>query len=296
MTTPACSIIIRTLNEARYLGELLGMIRNQDYPQALIETIVVDSGSTDGTLAIAAEHGCRIRHLARAEFSFGRSLNLGCEEARAPWLVVISGHCVPVDSNWLWKLLQPLRDPDVAVVYGRQVGGPASRYSELAHFNKYFPPHQPDAQVPYFCNNANLALQRAYWVTQRFDETLTGLEDMQFAKRLWEQGKRIVYVPEAAVYHHHHEKWATVKRRYEREAIALQQIMPEVHVHWHDAMRYFVAGVLGDWSRAMQQRVLLKKGAEIVAFRFCQFYGAWRGNHMHRALSRRQKNRYFYPH
>lgn len=292
---PVCSIVIRTLNEGRYLAEVLTAIRGQDYPATLVEVVVVDSGSTDRTLEIAAEHGCRTVHLTRAEFSFGRSLNLGCEVAAGQTLVFISGHCVPTEKSWLWKLVQPLRDDEVAITYGRQVGGPETKFSEHALFAKYFPEHGGNDQASFFCNNANLALKRSCWERVRFDETLTGLEDMHLARQLWQQGRKIVYVPEAAVYHYHHEPWRQVKRRYEREAIALREIMPEVHVHWHDAVRYFTAGVLGDFGRALQQKTLLRHAGEIMAFRFCQFYGAWRGNHAHRRLSRRQKDRYFYP-
>jgi len=102
-------------------------------------------------------------------------------------------------------------------------------------------------------------------------------------------------VPKAAVFHYHHERWAQVRRRYEREAIALHRIMPEVHVQWHDALRYFAAGVLGDMALALSRRQLFQKLPEIVAFRACQYHGAWRGNHAHRELSRRQKERYFFP-
>lgn len=290
-----CSIIIRTLNEGRYLGQLLEGIRAQEYSQSEIEIIVVDSGSTDDTLAIAEKGGCRILHLKRSEFSFGRSLNIGCDAANGKYLVFISGHCVPVDKHWLSNLLQPFSDPNTAISFGRQVGGAETRFSEHSLFAKYFPEHPEHNQPPFFCNNANLALRSECWKEHRFDESLTGLEDMYIAKQLWQQKRKIVYAPSASVYHYHHESWGQVRRRYERESLALREIMPEVHVQWHDAVRYFSAGVLSDLSDALQQRVFLSKAFQIVAFRFCQFYGAWRGNHLHRNLSRQRKERYFYP-
>ena len=76
------SIVIRTLNEARYLPELLAAIASQQAPGWDVETVIVDSGSTDGTLDIAHRAGCLVRHIRPEEFSFGRSLNLGCEAAR----------------------------------------------------------------------------------------------------------------------------------------------------------------------------------------------------------------------
>ena len=71
------SIIIRTFNEAKHLGRVLQKIDRQHGRDDDREVLVVDSGSTDDTLAIAKSHGARVLHIPRAEFSFGRSLNRG---------------------------------------------------------------------------------------------------------------------------------------------------------------------------------------------------------------------------
>lgn len=288
------SLVIRTYNESRYLPQLLDAVRRQTVPADQREVIIVDSGSQDATPQIARDAGCRIVNIAQSEFSFGRSLNKGCDAAQGRHLVFISGHCVPVQDTWLERLVAPL-DAEAAITYGRQEGGPESKFSEHMLFAKYFPAADVPPPSPFFCNNANAALRRDIWLRHRFDETLTGLEDMHLGRRVVADGHKVRYVPEASVYHFHHETWRKVKIRYEREAIALQQIMPEVHVHASDALRYFVAGVMGDWARALSQRKFLKFAGEIVAFRFCQYYGTWKGNHIHRQLSRQAKEKYFYP-
>jgi glycosyltransferase involved in cell wall biosynthesis len=290
------SIVIRTHNESRYLPELLLSIREQSIPSDQYEVVIVDSGSTDATLDIAKRHGCRIQHIRQSEFSFGRSLNVGCDAALGRFLIFISGHCVPVGHKWLENLLVPLESKEAHITYGRQEGGVETRFSEHMLFAKYFPAADVPPPNEFFCNNANSAIVRDIWAKYRFDETLTGLEDMHIARQVVADGGKVRYVPSASVYHFHHESWSRVKRRYEREAIALQKIMPEVHVHASDAIRYFIAAVLGDWAKAISQNQFLKRGWEISCFRFCQYYGTWRGNHMHRNLSRRAKERYFYPH
>ena len=76
--TPAVSIIVRTLNEAKFLPECLQKIGEQKYGGP-VEVVVVDSGSTDDTVKIAANFNVKIVHISKSEFTFGRSLNVGCE-------------------------------------------------------------------------------------------------------------------------------------------------------------------------------------------------------------------------
>jgi L-ascorbate metabolism protein UlaG (beta-lactamase superfamily) len=289
------SIIIRTLNEAHFLGELLIAIETQDCPGLRPEVIVVDSGSNDGTIEIAYRHGCRVQTIDRSEFSFGRSLNLGCATAQGDILVIISGHCVPTDAHWLGRLCSPICDGHAEYVYGGQIGGPKSRWSEQRIFAKYFPQLSIIPTGGFYCNNANAAITREAWKQYGFDEELTGLEDMELAQRLVRDGGRVGYVAEAKVIHHHRETWRTVRRRFEREAIALQRIMPQVHVGVHDMIRYFLTSITKDLGVALAQGKLFGTFGEILAYRWNQYLGTYLGNRELRKLSHAEKEKYFYP-
>jgi glycosyltransferase involved in cell wall biosynthesis len=289
------SVVIRTLNESRHLPALLRGIARQVAPGVDIETVIVDSGSTDGTLKIAESFGARLVHIRKEEFSFGRSLNYGCEAATGDALVMVSGHCIPVDEHWIARLVEPLGQDGVVYAYGGQRGDVGTRFSEREIFAKYFPAESRVPQDGFFCNNANSALLKAAWREHRFDEQLTGLEDMHLAKTLVEAGHRIAYVAPAAVFHLHDETWAQVRRRFEREAIALQRIMPEVQLSLVDVARYLAGAVWNDFNVALRQRCLLAKAAEIVTYRFMQFSGSYRGNHSQRILASEMKEQYFYP-
>ena len=61
------------------------------------------------------------------------------------------------------------------------------------------------------------------WKQHRFDESLTGLEDMYLGKKLCEEGSQIAYISSASVFHIHDESWGQVRVRYEREAVALRR-------------------------------------------------------------------------
>ena len=72
------SVVIRTLNEEKHLDELLRSIRSQKSDLFDIEVVIVDSGSLDRTLEIANNYAARITYIKKREFTFGRSLNIGC--------------------------------------------------------------------------------------------------------------------------------------------------------------------------------------------------------------------------
>jgi glycosyltransferase involved in cell wall biosynthesis len=289
------SVVIRTLNEGRYLDDLLVMIGRQGVAGHGVEVVVIDSGSTDATVAIAERHGCRLTTIRKEEFSFGRSLNRGCAVSSGDILVFISGHCIPVGDDWLAKLCQPVIDGRVAYSYGRQIGDDDSNYSERRIFAKYFPDASAIPQDGFFCNNANAALLRSVWRDQPFDETLTGLEDMDLAKRLVARGLKIGYVADAPVFHHHTETWTAVRRRFEREAIALRTIMPEVHLSFLDVLRYVATSVRSDWQAAARNGVHSTSGFDMLRYRWNQYTGSYKGNHEHRRLSQSAKERFFYP-
>lgn len=293
--TQLASIIIRTLNESRHLDELLKAIAAQRTADFGMEVVLVDSGSTDGTLEIAKHHGCRITTIDKSEFSFGRSLNRGCAFADGDYLVFVSGHCIPAGDRWLEQLLWPLREGLASYTYGRQIGRDTTKFSEGMLFRKYYPTESSIPQQGYFCNNANAAVTREAWVHYQFNEELTGLEDMYLAKQIVADGGRVAYVAEAPVHHIHDETWSQIRLRYEREALALRNILPELHFSLLDFLRCYFSGVTADLLAAWREGVWRGNVVDILRFRLMQYWGAYRGNHEHRKLSKEMKMRYFYP-
>ena len=289
------SIIIRTLNEAQYLESLLSQIQKQILGGLSYEIILVDSGSVDATLEIAERYGCRILHIERENFSFGRSLNIGCAAAAGDILVIVSGHCVPTDDYWLQNLCQPLMNGSAGYVYGRQLAGDLSSYSESRIFSKFYPVKSSVPQDGFFCNNANAAILRTVWDAHRFDEDLTGLEDMELAKRFALTGGLIGYVADAKVFHYHQESWQQIRKRFERESIALQNIMPQVQISIFDTFRYMLSSIWMDWISSLNEKDLKIRFFELFRYRYNQYIGSWMGNHHHRKLSKIEKDRYFYP-
>lgn len=289
------SIVIRALNEEKWLGDALSACQTQIVENAEIEIILVDSGSTDDTLKIAEEYGCRIVHIKKSDFTFGRSLNYGCEAATGDYLVLISAHCIPANERWLGNLIAPLRAGDADYVYGRQVGHEVTRFSEHQIFAHYFPDYDKNPQNDFFINNANSALSKECWERYKFDENVTGLEDMVLGKAITEDGGKIAYIANAPVFHIHEETLKQTMRRYYREALTLREIMPQVQFHFGDFLRFYLAAIFHDISEAISQRKSASVFTDIMAFRWVQYWGTYRGHNEHRQLSRAQKEQYYYP-
>lgn len=295
MRRPSVSIIFRALNEEKWFADALQACQDQSLCGPDVEIILVDSGSTDGTLEIARRFGCKIVRIKKEDFSFGRSLNYGCRAASGDYLVFISAHCVPSEETWLENLIAPLKAGIADYVYGRQLGHDVSRFSEHQIFAQYFPETSKLPQDGYFINNANSAMLKSVWQDNPFDEDVTGLEDMVLAQELQKRGRRIGYVAEAPVLHIHEESFNQTWTRYYREALTLHQIMPDMHFHFGDFLRFFAIGVFHDAVKARKAGKFLPKFGEIFLFRFMQYWGTYRGHNQKRALSRVKKDLYYYP-
>lgn len=81
---PRITLIIPTLNEERYIAGCLNTLLDTDYPPDRIETLVVDGGSTDRTVAIVEEMAAaypRLRVLRNPKRIQSAALNLGIAAA-----------------------------------------------------------------------------------------------------------------------------------------------------------------------------------------------------------------------
>jgi glycosyltransferase involved in cell wall biosynthesis len=291
--TPLCSLIIRAYNEEAHIGRLLSGVMQQTVTD--VEIILVDSGSTDATVAIARQYPVKVVALRPEEFSFGRALNLGCRAARGEFLVFASAHVYPIYQDWLEQLLAPFAEADVVLSYGRQRGAPYSRYAERQVFEKWYPARSELRQRHPFANNANCAIRRYAWEALPYDEALTGLEDVDWAKRALAEGGALAYVAEAEVVHVHDESAAQIYRRYWREALALKSILPEERLPLHECALLLGRNVIADAYHAWHDGEPLWRLGEIVQYRLMQFAGTYRGLHHKGPVTNQTKERFYYP-
>lgn len=294
MDSPRASIIVRCYNEAEHIGKLLYGISEQTIQN--YEIILVDSGSTDGTLEIAREFRVdEIKQIVPENFSFGRALNYGCETASGTFCVISSAHVYPKRKDWLEQLLKRFEDEDVALVYGNQRGNDVTTFSEKQIFKQWFPDHDIDYQPHPFCNNANAAIRRELWEEFPYDEHLTGLEDVDWAIRVQNAGYEVSYTADAEIIHVHDETAAEIFNRYRREAYAHQEIRPAQSFSLFDFFRLSVQNIAADYRAALSQGELTSHIFEIPMFRLLQFWGTYRGFSDQEPISDTLWQRFFYP-
>ncbi len=287
------SAVIRAYNEASHIGRLLNGLKQQTVK--VDEVIVVDSGSTDETVAIAEAAGCTVVPIAKSEFSFGRALNRGCAAATGDVLLFASAHVYPVYDTYVEHIVSAFDRVGVAIAYGRQIGDERTKFSESRVMLKWFPTENIWDQGHPFSNNANAAVLRTAWQESPYDESLTGLEDLDFAKKAIKRGCKVAYVADAPVVHVHEESWSITRNRYRREAMAYARIEDDTKMSVLKAAGLAISNIVGDYMDAAKEGRLSDNAVSIPLFRSAQFLGAWEGFRKPENASARLLERFYYP-
>jgi rhamnosyltransferase len=231
MSQPEVSIVIPTFNAGPDFKTLLDEIYAQegDFER---EIIVVDSGSTDGTVELAQRYGAIVHKIPKTEFNHGATRNLGISLARGKYVALTVQDAVPVDERWLAAMVENLeRDEQVAGVYSRQIArkdatlltralvnslalaslerreqfvGDSKRYSKM-------PPRKRRRLATF--DDVSSCLRRTVWEEMPYEKTNFG-EDLRWGKRVVEAGYKIIYEPRSAVFHSHERGMMYDLRRY----------------------------------------------------------------------------------
>ncbi|HEY5671350.1 MAG TPA: glycosyltransferase family 2 protein, partial [Anaerolineales bacterium] len=142
---------------------------------------------------------------------------------------------------------------------------------------------------------ANAAIRRSLWQLHLYDESLSGLEDLDWAHWAVGQGYRLAYVAEAEVIHVHNETPRAVYNRYRREAMAFKRIFPQEHFGLRDFLRLSLSNIFSDMWHAARQGVLFRSLGSIFWFRLMQFSGTYQGYRHHGPLTWQLRQTFYYP-
>lgn len=197
---PTVNIVIRTLNEGKWLDLCLRSIKNQSYKDFTVT--VVDSGSTDLTLDICDKHGIEMEQIEN--YRPGEAINKGiAAEGDSKYAVILSAHCVPINDRWLSELVNFMdHNESVAGGYGGQVPMNFTSFDNLRDLAVTFR-GKTSVRNDGFLHNANSIIRVDVWRKYKFDSEVAHVEDMLWASELIETKHNVAYIAEGKVTHHH---------------------------------------------------------------------------------------------
>ena len=211
---PHITVIVPAYNAAGTLPSCLAALASQNYPCSAYEIIVVDDGSADATASIAHDAGVNVITQPNAGPAAAR--NRGAAAAQGELLLFTDADCVPV-PGWISALVAPFSDPSVAGAKGayltRQRGG-VPRFTQLEYQERY--DRMAGRETIDFIDTYSAAYRRdVFLANSGFDSVFptASVEDQELSFRLAEKGYRLVFAPDALVYHRHNPTLRTYVRR-----------------------------------------------------------------------------------
>jgi len=223
---PLVTVIVRTKNSRDTIAQALNGLFSQTFQD--FELLVVDSGSTDGTLDVVSSYPCEILRIEAHEYYPGPVLNRAIARSATPVVVLQNSDVVPLGVHALERLLEPLRSGRAQASFARQRPRPEAHTWVRADYERAFPAQGPaPAWLPYSLPLA--AMLKSSWLDQPFYDDAWGSEDTEWGTRARERGIRIEYVPEAEVMHSHNYTLAQLYGRRFIEGEADAFIVPRPH-------------------------------------------------------------------
>ena len=216
---PFCSLVIPSKDAGPLFERVLGGLQSQTCWKD-VEFVVVDSGSSDDTVALARAAGARVFTIPPAEFNHGATRDFAISQTTSPYVVLLVQDATPDTPHVLEKLVAALKEDNVAGVYARQIPYPDADVITARNLNLHLTGrmsrdvHQLGDAATYeamkpmekyiFSNFDNVcsAIRKDVWEQENFGRINFG-EDIDWAERVLKRGFKTVYEPGAAVVHSH---------------------------------------------------------------------------------------------
>jgi len=199
------SVVIPAYNASDTLRDCLDALIKQSIPKEEYEIIVVDDGSTDDTDKISREYP--VKYIKQANHGPASARNRGAKEAQGDKLLFTDSDCIP-DFNWLEEMTQPFQDSTVSAVkgsYKTKQRSLTARFAQIEFEERY----ELLKRVTHIdmVDTYSAAFQKAvFFQAGGFDQSfpVANNEDTDLSYKLSAMGLKMVFAPEAVVYHLRH--------------------------------------------------------------------------------------------
>ena len=292
------SVVIPTKNAGELFKKTLDGIKKQSYA-GKVELVVVDSGSTDSTIALARDYGAAVFSIPPDEFDHGLTRNKGIENSSGEIIVLLSQDAIPGDASLIHNFVAAFDDERVAGAYGRQLPREEADLITKRNLKNWFTGRDQkevrwiddwskyNAQSPmeryFFCNFDNVcsAVRRSVWQDVQFHASDFG-EDIDWAQRVLELGWKIAYIPAAHVIHSHAR---SIQYEFLRNRLCHRTLYRQFGIAAVPSLKLVAIAALvttwSDWKYVLRQKIhpweLIKTVISIPLLNLASVYGQYKG-------------------
>jgi len=207
---PSVSVIIPVRNGEPTIEPLLESLQRLDYDRNKVEVVVVDGNSTDRTGDIVKKYPVKLINEKREGLNAAR--NTGMRNSDGEIIAFTDCDCI-VPSNWIKKIVENFKDPQVGCVGGSAKGHDDDFISQYADNSiiplmPFFKKRERLDMIKLFLHHpagCNMAFSRkAFEEVGCFDESIRyGFDDVEFVERVCKAGYKMVLDPNVRVWHKH---------------------------------------------------------------------------------------------
>lgn len=226
MENPLISIIIPAKNGSKTIKACLEGIFSQSLRDRL-EVIIIDSGSTDGTLELIRDFPVHLYQIPPEEFNHGLTRNYGVSLAKGQFVVLTVQDAIAASENWLEIMYRHFTEEKVKGVCGQQIVPHDDDKNPLEWFRPYSEPVPRIIELEpgvfdklegkeqhKYCgwDDVNAMYRKSALIETPFIET-NFAEDALWAKTALAKGYKLVYDYNARVFHYHFHSFGFMFKR-----------------------------------------------------------------------------------
>jgi glycosyltransferase involved in cell wall biosynthesis len=225
------SLIIPVRNEVASIGPLLVSMFSQT--RRADQVILVDGGSTDGTIALlraTQAQGREVRVLEAGDATPGRGRNVGAASAQYEWIAFTDAG-LQLEPEWLARLVEVAERDNCDVVYGNYEPVTETRFERCAALAYVPPKQQTPGGVMRGRSTASMLLRRDVWRAVGGFPDLRAAEDLIFMERIERAGFKIGWASQATVWWQLRPDWVSTFRKF--VLYSKHNVWAGMQRHWH---------------------------------------------------------------
>ncbi|MEB2779494.1 glycosyltransferase family 2 protein [Algoriphagus sp. C2-6-M1] len=218
------NLYIPTLNAGEIWKDVLAGVAKQTYP--ISRLVIIDSGSTDGTLDLINEETCSLIQIDRQNFDHGGTRQMAVEKfADADVFVFITQDAILAEPNAISVMIQALEEnPELGMVYGRQLPHKNAKVLETHARLFNYPAESKVKSIEdanrygirtISCSNSFAAYRKSTFMEVKGFPTGSILgEDVLIAGKMLLGGWKMAYLSNSKIYHSHNYSAIDEFKRY----------------------------------------------------------------------------------